>query len=86
MSVEKIKIPKGTLVALRRLAERRGHTLEDTLRNAVNTEVYMDGHLRAGSSVLVQHGEEDYICCECGYTGGRIYKVVFSHMKQRDDS
>ena len=86
MNVERIRIPKNTLVALKRLAERRGHTLEETLKNAVNTEVYMDGHLKAGNTVLVQDGEEDYICTDCGYTGGRIYKVVFTHMKKREDT
>jgi len=86
MSVEKIKIPKGTLVALRRLAEKRGHSLEETLRHAVNTEVYMSGHLNLGNTILIQHAKDDYICTECGFTGGRIYKVVFTHMKKREDT
>ena len=85
MTPERIKIPKETLVALRRLAEKRGHTLDETLRHAVNTEVYMDKQLSDNKTVLIQDGDEEYICNECGFTGGRIYKVVFTHLNKDKD-
>lgn len=65
---ENLKIPKGTWEALRKLAEKRGHSLGETLRHAVNTEVYMDDRMSEGRHIL------------CRDFDGTLFKVVFTHM------
>jgi len=68
----KIKMKKSTLIALQKLAMRRGHTLEETLQHAASTEVYMDERLRDGCSILCQDQEEN------------LWRVVFSHMRTQE--
>lgn len=65
----KLRMKKSTLLALQKLAMKRGHTLEETLHHAANTEVYMDTRLRDGGIILCQDIE------------GELWKVVFTHMK-----
>lgn len=65
----KLKIKKSTLLALQKLAMKRDHTIERVLKDAINTEVYMDRRLRDGGTILCQDIE------------GEVWKVVFSHMK-----
>lgn len=69
MSKMNLKIPRKTLDALQKLAEKRGETIEETLRHAVNTEVYMYEQLKKGSTILCQDSE------------GETWKIVFTHMR-----
>jgi len=69
MTTEKLEIPKRTWLALKALAEKRGHTISETLRHAVNTEVYMDTRLSEGRTIL------------CQDHGGETYKVIFTHLQ-----
>lgn len=69
MSVEvNLKIPKGSLLALKNLADKRGDTIEETLRHAINTEVYMDDRISEGAQIL------------CEDKNGKTWRVVFTHM------
>ena len=65
-----LKIPRKTLEALQSLAELRGETIEEALRHAVNTEVYMYEQLKKGSLIL------------CQDEAGETWKIVFTHMRQ----
>jgi len=64
----KLKIPWGVLEALQDLADKRGNSLEDTLRYCVNTETYFNDQLEKGHKIIVQDSK------------GEVYKVVFSHL------
>lgn len=63
-----LKIPKSLLIALQDLADKRGDSLENTLRHSINTEAYFNTQLEKGNKILVQDKT------------GEIYKIVFSHM------
>jgi hypothetical protein len=64
-----IKLPIAVIEALEDLADRRGQTLEETIQHAANTEVYMDEQLVRGNEIL------------CREPSGKVWRVVFSHMK-----
>jgi len=68
----RLKLKRKALIELQKLAERRGHTLEETLNHAINSEVYLDQRLRDGGTILCQDSE------------GELWRVVFSHMKTED--
>lgn len=68
---ENLQIPKGTWEALKKLADKRGHSLGETLRHAVNTEVYMDDRMSEGRPIL------------CRDFDGTLFKVVFTHMQSK---
>ena len=65
----KLRIPKSVLEALQDLADKRGDSLEDTLRHAVNTETYMNAQLEKGNKIIIKdkHGE--------------VWNVVFTHIQ-----
>lgn len=65
----KLKIPRSILEALQDLADKRGDSLENTLRHSVNTEVYFNLQLEKGNKIMIQDKT------------GEIFKVVFSHTK-----
>lgn len=64
--LEDVKIPKGTWEALKWLAEKRGHSIGETIRHAVNTEIYMHEKLLEGRTIL------------CKDLDGELYQVVFT--------
>lgn len=65
----KITIPKGTLRALEALAKKRNTTIGEVLRQAVNTEVYMDKQIERGYTILAQDPDSE-----------EVWKVVFTHL------
>ena len=64
----RLRIPRSVLEALQDLADKRGDSLEDTLRHAVNTETYMNTNLEKGNKIFIKdkHGE--------------VWNVVFTHI------
>lgn len=66
---QKLRVGRKVLQALETLAKKRGYSLEEALRHAVNTEVYMDEQLSKGSNILCQDKE------------GEVWKVIFTHMQ-----
>ena len=80
---ERITISKNAFVSLHRLAEKRGISLQRVLEDCVSTEVYMDRQLAQDKIVLIQDPNDIYICADCGYNSGAVYKVVFTHMNRK---
>jgi hypothetical protein len=64
------QIPVGTIEALQYLADCRGYSLEDALRDAVNTEVYINQQLEKGGEIL------------CKDKDGVVRRVVLTHMSK----
>mgnify|MGYP000449587379 CR=1 FL=1 len=64
-----IKIPKGTLRALKELAAKRKTTISNVIRQAVNTEHYMDQQIMRGYEILAKEPDSD-----------EMWRVVFPHL------
>lgn len=64
-----LKIPRAVIEALQDLADKRGYSLADALRHAVNTETYMNAQLEKGNKIVVQDSK------------GEVWRVVFTHIK-----
>lgn len=62
-------IPVGTIRAMQDLAERRGCSVEQVLRDAVNTEFYITEQLEQGSEILCKNRE------------GETRRIVFTHLE-----
>lgn len=69
MKQQSVKIAPKVLQALEALSKKRNQSLSETLRHAINTEVYMDEQLQKGSTILCQDQE------------GEVWKVIFTHMQ-----
>ena len=63
------KVPIAVIKALQDLADCRGYSIEEALRDAVNTEVYLNEQLEQGSEIL------------CKDPCGKVRRVVFTHME-----
>lgn len=69
--IEKIKLSKKALDALKDLANKRGDSLDETIRHCINTEIYMNEQLVRGNRVLCQEPD------------GTLWKIVFSHIRKK---
>jgi hypothetical protein len=67
MTEKRLKLPKSTFEALQDLADRRGDTVEQTLRHCINTEIYMSEQLAKGNTIL------------CKEPLGKAWRIVFTY-------
>lgn len=49
-----VNLPEETVEAIRQIAERRGTTMTEALRQAIESEKFFDQEIRNGSKILVE--------------------------------